>query len=63
MPTPGIEPATYRFGSRDVKHCTRLAIVGGWYVMLWGLGVRVPTISLFHDEKLAIFDFGVRGTP
>ena len=28
-----------------------------------GLGVRVPACSLFHDEKFAFFDFGVRGTP
>ena len=28
-----------------------------------GLGVRVPQGSLFHDEKFAFFDFGVRGTP
>ena len=27
------------------------------------LGVRVPTTSLFHDKKFAVFDFGVRGTP
>ena len=31
--------------------------------MVWGLGVRVPASSLFHDEKFAFFDFGVRGTP
>ena len=30
---------------------------------VWGgLGVRVPACSLFHDEKIAFFDFGVRGT-
>ena len=28
-----------------------------------GLRVRVPQGSLFHDEKFAFFDFGVRGTP
>ena len=28
-----------------------------------GLAVRVPQRSLFHDEKFAFFDFGVRGTP
>ena len=27
-----------------------------------GLGVRAPTTSLFHDEKFAFFDLGVRGT-
>ena len=27
-----------------------------------GLGVRVSGSSLFHDEKFAFFDFGVRGT-
>ena len=32
-------------------------------VMVWGLGVRVPASSLFHDEKFAFFEFGVRGTP
>ena len=31
--------------------------------MVWGLGVRVPASSLFHDEKFAFFDFGVRGIP
>ena len=31
--------------------------------MAWGLGVRVPHCSLFHDEKFAFFDFGVRGSP
>ena len=30
---------------------------------LWVLGIRVPACSLFHDEKFAFFDFGVRGTP
>ena len=25
--------------------------------------VRVNASSLFHDEKFAFFDFGVRGTP
>ena len=28
-----------------------------------GLGVRDPATSLFHDEKFAFFDFGVRDTP
>ena len=32
-------------------------------MLVWGLGVRVPASSLFHDEKFAFFDFGVRGTP
>ena len=31
--------------------------------MVWVLGVRVLAYSLFHDEKFAIFDFGVRGKP
>ena len=30
---------------------------------VWGLRVREPASSLFHDEKFAFFDFGVRGTP
>ena len=33
---------------------------------MWGCGglvVRVTMCSLFHDEKFAFFDFGVRGTP
>ena len=30
--------------------------------MVWGLGLRVPTWSLFHDENFCISDFGVRGT-
>ena len=29
--------------------------------MAWGLGVRVPHCSHFHDEKFTFFDFGVRG--
>ena len=28
-----------------------------------GLLIREPASSLFHDEKFAFFDFGVRGTP
>ena len=31
--------------------------------MVWGLGVTVPAASLFHEEKFAFFDFGVKGTP
>ena len=38
-----------------------LAGMGVWVCV--GLGVRVPHGSLFHDEKLAFFDFEVRGTP
>ena len=31
---------------------------------LWlSVGVRVSAASLFHNEKFAFFDFGVRGTP
>ena len=38
-----------------------LAGMGVWVCVV--LGVRVPATSLFHDEKFAFFDLGVRGTP
>ena len=39
------------------------AVLLYWGVWVWDLGVRVRASSLFDDEKFAIFDFGVRGSP
>ena len=35
----------------------------GWVCFGLGLAVRDPATSLFHDEKFAFFEFGVRDTP
>ena len=50
---------------KKYKIHTKIIFIFNWWgcVVVWGLGVRVPTISLFHDEEFAFFDFGVRGTP
>ena len=59
VPAPGIEPGTNRYMDTFTVTCAMLP----WGVMVWVLGVRVPTCSLFHDVKLAFFDFWVRGSP
>ena len=40
----------------------KLAKSNGCCGMVWGLGVTILAVSLFHDEKFAFFDFGNRGT-